>query len=164
MNHILLPVLLGSLVFLGLSSNGSQNEGSTDSSILEVLQEEALDTIKLDRAIHFTTPEATDVIARAGMYRIKVAEPSAMKLIELKMQTTAVVDALDISHQTDIAAPIALYVKDDRDFPHVVLLLPGGKGFEAVGSFDGIRSRQIPFQLNASQIQRALEDKRKKIR
>jgi hypothetical protein len=143
MTYITLPVLMASLIFLGLSSNGSRNVGSSESSILEVLQEEALDTIKFDRAIHFTTPEATDVIAKAGTYKIAVAEPSAVKLIEVKEQTTTVVDALNISHQNDIGTPIALYVKDDGEFPHVVLLLPGGKGFEAVGSFDGIRSRHL---------------------
>ena len=47
------------------------------------------------------------------VHKIAAAEPSAMKLIELKEQTTAVVDALNISHQNDIGTPIALYVKDD---------------------------------------------------
>jgi len=143
-------------------SNASRKGGSADSSMLEVLQEEALDTITLDRAIHFTTPQATDVVAQAGIYRIKFAEPSTMKFMGLKNKITAVVDALKISHQTDITEPIALYVKDDEKFPHVVLLLPGGTGFEAVGSYDGIRSRDLRPQVTASQIQRALEDKRQK--
>ena len=129
--------------------------------MLEVLQAEALDTITLDRAIHFITPQATDVVAQAGPYRLKESEPSAMKFIGLKTNTTAVVDALHVSHQADIAEPVALYIKDDQQFPHVVLLLPGGKGFEAVGSYDAIRSRDLRTQLTTEQIQRAVEEKRK---
>jgi hypothetical protein len=157
----LLLFLLILTVLLGLSST-SGKEVLADSSMLEVLQAEALDTITLDRAIHFTTSQATDVVAQAGLYRLKVAEPSGMKFIGLKTKTTAVVDALHISHQTDITEPVALYLKDDQQFPHVVLLLPGGIGLEALGSYDAIRSRDLRPPFTVSQIQRALEEKRKK--
>ena len=80
----------------------------------------------------------------------------------MKNKTTAVVDALNINHQMEISEPVALYVKDDQQYPHVVLLLPGGKGFEAVGSYDAIRSRDLRPQVTATQIQRALEEKRNK--
>jgi hypothetical protein len=161
MTHDLLFCLVISTVLLGLSST-SEKEVLADSSMLEVLQAEALDTITLDRAVHFTTPQATDVVAQAGLYRLKVAAPSAMKFIGLKTKTTAVVDALPISHQTDITEPVALYLKDDQEFPHVVLLLPGGIGFEALGSYDAVRSRDLGSQLTGGQIQHALKDKAKK--
>ena len=62
-------------------------------------------------------------------------------------------------HKTDIAEPIALYVKDDEKFPHVVLLLPGGRGLEAVGSYDGSRARGLRIlPLTLIQIQKALEE------
>jgi hypothetical protein len=161
MNHNLFLVLLVWVLLLEPSSKGGK-EVLADSSMLEVLQAEALDTITLDRPIHFTTPQATDVVAQAGLYRLKVAEPSAMKFIGLKTKTTAVVDALHISHQTDITEPVALYLKDEQQFPHVVLLLPGGLGLEALGSYDAIRSRALRPPFTVSQIQRALEEKRKK--
>jgi len=47
-----------------------------------------------------------------------------MKLAAVKGSTAMAVDALSITHDTDIAEPIALYVRDDEKFPHVVLLLP----------------------------------------
>jgi hypothetical protein len=160
MTHNLALCLLISIV-LGLSST-SGKEVLADSSMLEVLQAEELDTITLDRAVHFTTPQATDVVAQAGLYRLKVAAPSAMKFIGLKTKTTAVVDALHINHQADITEPVALYLKDDQQFPHVVLLLPGGVGFEALGSYDAIRSRDLGSRLTDGQIQDALKDKTKK--
>ena len=68
-----------------------------------------------------------------------------------------VVDALNTTHKTDIAEPIALYLKDDEQFPHVVLLLPDGRGLETVGFYDGSRARGLRvFQLSTIQIQKAL--------
>ena len=161
MNHNLSLVLLVWILLLEPSSEGG-NEVFADSPMLEVLQAEALDTITLDRAVHFTTPQATGVVEEAGVYRLRVSEPSAIKFMGLKNKTTAVVDALNINHQIEISKPVALYVKDDQQYPHLVLLLPGGKGFEAVGSYDAIRSRDLRPQVTASQIQRALKEKRNK--
>jgi hypothetical protein len=136
----------------------------TDMGVLELLREEVLDTVLLDRPVHFTTPEATDTVAQAGPYRVQAGESSQMKLVPLKHSTATVIDALNISHDTDIAEPIALYVTDDEKFPHVVLLLPGGKGLEAVGSYDGSRARGLRvLQLTPIRIQKALGEKVKKI-
>jgi hypothetical protein len=45
----------------------------------------------------------------------------------------------------------------------VVLLLPGGRGLEAVGSYDGSRARGLRgFQLTTIQIQKALQQKMEK--
>ena len=138
-------------------------ESPADTAVLELLRAEVLDTVSLDRPVHFTTPQATDTVAQAGTYRVEVGEPSQMKLVALKHSTAMVVDALTITHETAIAEPIALYVKDDEKFPHVVLLLPGGQGLEAVGSYDGSRARESRIlQLTPIQIQNALEHKLRK--
>ena len=79
MNHNLSLVLLVWILLLEPSSEGG-NEVLADSPMLEVLQAEALDTITLDRAVHFTTPQATDVVEEAGVYRLRVSEPSARNL------------------------------------------------------------------------------------
>jgi hypothetical protein len=63
--------------------------------------------------------------------------------VALKTGTAMLVDALSITHETDIAEPVALYVRDDEQFPHVVLLLPAGQGLEAAGSYDGSRARGL---------------------
>jgi hypothetical protein len=137
-----------------------------DTAVLELLRAEVLDTVSLDRPVHFTTPQATDTVAQAGTYRVQGGAPSQMTLVPLKTGTATLVDALSITHETDIAEPIALYVRDDEKFPHVVLLLPGGQGLEAVGSYDGSRARGLRvFQLTTIQIQKALREKlQKKVR
>ena len=42
----------------------------TDMGVLELLRAEVLDTVLLDRPVHFTTPQATDTVAQAGTYRV----------------------------------------------------------------------------------------------
>ena len=135
-------------------------ESPADTAVFELLRAEVLDTVSLDRPVHFTTPQATDTVAEAGTYRVEAGESSQMKLVAVKHSKAMVVDALNITHENDIAEPIALYVKDDEKFPHVVLLLPGGQGLEAVGSYDGSRTRGLGvLQLTPTQIQEALQKK-----
>lgn len=138
-------------------------KSSADTELLELLQAEVLDTILLDRPVHFTTPQATDIVAQAGTYRVRAGAPAQMKLVAAKTGTVTLVDALSITHETNIAEPIALFVRDDEKFPHVVLLLPGGQGLEAVGSYDGSRTRGLRvLQLTLVQIQEALRKKMEK--
>jgi hypothetical protein len=118
-----------------------QEVQSTPSTELELLRAEILDTVSITNPIHFITPDVVDVVANPETYRIEPAESDRLKLVSQKGTRALVVDALVISHTYDITTPIALYVQDDEKFPHVVLLLPGGKGLEAVGSYDAIRTR-----------------------
>jgi hypothetical protein len=59
------------------------SESSTSMPMLEVLQEEELDTVTLDRAVHFTTPQATDIVAPPGAYRIAAGEAVRLSLFAL---------------------------------------------------------------------------------
>lgn len=130
------------------------------SSVMELLNEEVLDTVLLARPVHFTTPDVTDTVASPETYQVLAAGQNRLKLVAVKGKRTIIVDALNINHTEDIATPIALYVRDDEKFPHVVLLLPGGKGLEVVGSYDAIRARGIrAIQLTPIQIQSALKKK-----
>ena len=108
---------------------------------LGLLQAEELDTVSLDQSVHFLTPDLTDTVASPDTYHVASTGHTRMKLLARKTKRTLIIDAPNTSHTEDIATPIALYVRDDEKFPHVVLLLPGGNGLEAVGSYDLIRSR-----------------------
>jgi hypothetical protein len=142
-----------------LPDGGSDQHGSA----LELLRAEVLDTVSLDQHVHFVTPEVTEIVATPGTYRLVASEPNRLKLIPPSGQRTMIVDALVTSHTEDIATPIALFIRDDEKFPHVVLLLPGGKGLEAVGSYDASRTRGLrSFQLSPVHIQNALKKKLQK--
>ena len=153
-------LLSASFATPGLAEPPGPVESPADLAVIELLRAEVLDTVLLDRPVHFTTPQATDTVAQAGTYRVEAGAPSQMKLVAVKGSTAMAVDALSITHDTDIAEPIALYVRDDEKFPHVVLLLPGGQGLEAVGSYDGSRARGLRILLlTRDQIQEALGEK-----
>lgn len=142
------------------SQDPSQTEIHRASTALELLQAEVLDTVTLERAVHFMTPDLTDTVAGPDTYRVHAAGDDRLKLVALKGTRNLIVEELSTNHSEEIATPIALYVQDDEKFPHVVLLLPGGKGLEAVGSYDVIRSRGVrTFQLTPTQIQKALKKK-----
>lgn len=132
---------LASLLLLAVTAVPASAEVTkpTDMPVIELPQEEVLDTIALDRPVHFITPQASNTIAEAGPYRVQPGESSGMKLIALPNRAPMLVDALSITHETGIAESVALYVRVDEQFPHVLLLLPDGRGLEAVGSYDGTR-------------------------
>ena len=156
-------LLSASFATPGLAEPPGPVESPADLAVLELLRAEVLDTVSLDRPVHFTTPQATDTVAQAGTYRVEAGAPSQMTLVAVKGRTAMAVDALSITHDTDIAEPIALYVRDDEKFPHVVLLLPGGRGLEAVGSYDGSRARGLRILLlTRNQIRQELKHKLRK--
>ncbi|HEX3203366.1 MAG TPA: hypothetical protein VHQ67_01360 [Nitrospiraceae bacterium] len=127
---------------------------------LDLLKEETVETIVLNRPVHFTAPDATDIVADPDIYRVVAGDPHRLKLMPSKGKPALTVEALTTTHEERIASPMALYVQDDEKFPHVVLLLPGGQGLEALGSYDAARARGIrSFQLTPIQIQKALKEK-----
>jgi len=130
---------------------------------LDLLKEESVDTIVLDRPVHFSTPDAADTVADADTYRVVAGKFHELKLMPSKGKPALIIDALTTSHEESISSPVALYVRDDEKFPHVVLLLPGGDGLEALGSYDAARARGIrSFQLTPIQIRKALKEKESK--
>jgi hypothetical protein len=127
---------------------------------LDLLREETVDTVIFDRPVHFSTLDATDTVADPDTYRVVAGKPHGLKLVPSKGKPPLFIDALTTSHQESISSPVALYVRYDDKYPHVVLLLPGGEGLEALGSYDAARARGIrSFQLTPIQIKRALKEK-----
>jgi len=145
---------------LASAQTGSEETMPPPAAFMELLQAEKLDTVTLDQVLHFTTPEATDIIAEPGTYRIVASAPSRLKLIALKGNKEVEVVALRTNHSERIPEPIALYVRDDEKVPYVVLLIPDGNALEATGSYDAIRPRGLASsQLTPLQIQNALKKK-----
>jgi len=130
---------------------------------LELLDEEVLDTIKIEESVHFTTPQAGDILVLAGTYRVTAAAEDRIRLIPRKVSAPLEIASLNSNHTEELSEPVALYVRDDEKFPHVLLLLPDGRTLEAVGSYDIVRSRGFEevLRLTAIQIQKALSKKRR---
>jgi hypothetical protein len=147
-------------VTVSFAEEHQHGEHEPSRSVLDYLREEVVDTVSLQRPVHFTTPETIDTVVPPGTYQVVAAGDTRLKLIASKTKHTVLVDALNTNHTEDLVAPIALYIQDDEKFPHIVLLLPEGKGLEAVGSYDASRTRAVrSFQLTPIQIRTALKQK-----
>lgn len=127
-------------------------------SKLELLQAQVLDTVSFARPVHFVTPDVTETVASPGTYYVLSAGQHRLKLVGLKGEPTLVVDALGTTHTEDIGTPIALNVQDEAHAPRVALLLPGGAGLEAFGSYDMTRERGLRT-LTPAQLHQALTRK-----
>ena len=68
------------------------------------------------------------------------------------------IQALPATHEESLESPVAVLVPGDEDTLHLVLLVPGGQGWEAIGSYSEVRTRGMsPRRLPRAQLQSALQ-------
>jgi hypothetical protein len=110
-------------------------------------------TVSLDQTVYFMTPDQGDAIATPGLYRVDVSEPSRLRLDPGEGKNALVIQAQEINHKEELSAPVALSILGGENVHHLALLLPGGKGLDAVGSYSLVRPRGSPPQLIQLQVQ-----------
>jgi hypothetical protein len=136
------------------------------SDLFDLFTAEDLATITIDQTMYFSMPDGSDVVAAPGIYRILLDEERGLKFIPIKsdkVKEALLVQAVKTSHRDNIPAPVAVYLPDEENIPHIVLLLPGGTGLEAVGSFSEVRTRgTAPPLLSLEQVHNAVLEKLKK--
>ena len=120
----------------------------------------ATDSITLEKPVHFSAPDGTDIVAASGAYTIEATEDRALRLIpseSVSGTTPLIVAAMALPHEQPIESRVALSVPNGEDEHHVVLLLPDGKGLDAGGTYSGLRSRGGSIApLSIVQLQAAL--------
>ena len=99
--------------------------------------------ISLDKPVHFSGPDGSDVLAPAGTYHVHQAEDTTLRLVEAGggQRKALEIQALPTQHEESFAAPLALSVRHTEDEHHVLLLMQEGKALDAVGSYSGARTR-----------------------
>ena len=126
------------------------------------------DSITLDKPVHFSAPDGTDIIAASGAYRIDAPDDTTLRLIPSEAvsgTTPLIVAAMALPHELPIESRVALSVPNGEDEHHVVLLLPDGKGLDAGGTYSAVRPRGWnPTPLLLELIEKALTQKEKPIR
>ncbi len=88
---------------------------------------------------------------------------SSLRLLPSGDRPPVEIQASAITHEEPLASPVALPVLEEGqdDQVHLVLLLPGGGGLDAIGSYSGTRSRAaIGTSLNRMQVQSAASQMR----
>jgi hypothetical protein len=99
-------------------------------------------TITLEKSVHFTTPDGSDVVVEPGTYTIEAAE-EWLRLISGERRDALLLEAIKTQHDENLKVANALSQSSAADEHRITLLLPGGKGLEAIGSVSGVRSRAV---------------------
>ena len=114
--------------------------------------------IVIDRALHFTALDGGDFQVPAGNYLVQQAGQERLRLVPGESQPPIEIQATAIAHEESVDAPLAIVVVEEEqdDQVHLILLLPGGAGVDAIGSYSGVRSRGgLGSALNRAQVQSA---------
>lgn len=104
------------------------------------------DTVEFPSSLYFLTPGGEAVTIGPGTYQVVPAE-SWLKLIPdgKGPELAVLVEATLGTHEESVPNSVLRLERDqkDEDMFHLAMLLPDGKGFEAVGTVSGIRPRGI---------------------
>ena len=111
-------------------------------------------TVTLERPVHFTNAEGSDVVLNAGEYAIEPTEEwLRVTPVEGQARDSLLLEATTGDHEESLTAPLALSAKSEQpDTHHVALLLPDGKRLEAIGSYSGVRSKGTPSLLSIQRL------------
>jgi len=101
--------------------------------------------VEIDKEVHFLDSSGEDVVVSPGAYEIQ-AEKEGLRFIaeEGTGSESVVIDAQSTTHKEPVTSPTAVGITDEEDEQIVMLLLPGGTGWEARGSQSGVVSRAVP--------------------
>ncbi|MDP2381432.1 MAG: PAN domain-containing protein [Nitrospirota bacterium] len=100
-------------------------------------------TIELIKPVHFSSADGAGLLAPAGQYVVDATAQSQVRLMPEQGTSPFVLTAALQAHDIDIATPVAVTFSEREDEPHVLLLLPDGRALDAIGSFNGVRSREV---------------------
>lgn len=116
----------------------------------------SLATVTLDRSVHFTAPDGSDVEVQAGIYQIEPAAERRLRLTPVGGEAALLLQAQPTTHIETLDSPLALTVATDEDTRHLVLLLPDNTALDVPGSLSGVRPRaDLAQPLKAVQLHEA---------
>jgi hypothetical protein len=107
-------------------------------------------TVSLEDTTYFTAPDGNEVIAPAGSYRVEPADEFGLRLLPTAGKKALLIQAQGLTHEEHLDHPLALTIPQDGQVTHLVLLLTGGKGLDAVGSSSRVRGRGLLSQFVTS--------------
>jgi hypothetical protein len=150
MTRPLRPIAISILGLLLSACSGASPGLPANSDAPVVRDGPNLPTIVLDQRLHFLTVDGSDVVAEPGTYRVEQAGETQLRLVPTEGKEPLLIQAVRTTHEEALSAPMAVAILGEDELPdilHVVLVFPGGKGLDAVGSVSGVRSRALPKPL-----------------
>ena len=117
--------------------------------------------ILLDKPVHVLGVDDQDVRLPEGTYLLEEAIEDSLRVVAIPEMEATIIQAAAISHEEAVEHPTALSTQEGDDAHHLILLMPDGKGYEAVGSYSGLQTRGIgDRRLPPKTIRKRLSDTR----
>lgn len=104
--------------------------------------------LTVDKTVHFLMADGSDGVVGPGVFLVEDAG-EWLRLISGERRDALLLEAIPIHHEENLNDPKALLQLGETHEPHIVLLLPGGRGLEAIGSISGVRSRAVKRPLTS---------------
>jgi len=110
--------------------------------------------VRFDKAVHFPAPDGTDQAVGPGVYTVMPWEEHRLVLFPSTGDPSILIQAQPTEHQEPVTESVALAVpeEDNSDAVHLVLIAPESKGWDAPGTYSGMRTRGEPAPVSASRI------------
>ena len=141
MRHPRLMLLLMNILIIGLLTHGTSVQAS--------VPEDPTNIITLEKTVEFEDTQGGEVLVAPGTYTV-AAGKETLELTLSDSSTAITIEADENSHQADIPTPTAASIPGQEGplaNTHVVILfLPDGNAFQAIGTYPGIQSRGIPAE------------------
>jgi hypothetical protein len=99
-------------------------------------------SIMIDQPIHFWGVDGSDALIAPGTYTVEAAD-TWLRLVPGERRDAILLDAEVVMHQEAIVEPVASLTSVDNDTQEIALLLPGGTGLKALGTYSGVLSRGV---------------------
>ena len=106
-------------------------------------------TMSLTQAVHFTDAKGQDVVVGPGSYWVEAEGTNQIRLLPAETGEAVVIDAVSFTHQQPVESPVPVTVSDPQqpDVLHLALVFPGGTGLDAIGTYSGVKPRQVMDQM-----------------
>ena len=137
-----------SIVFLGVTLSSCTSISSNDSGNTQEPKPIGFKKVVVfDRAVHFLAPDGQDIVIEPGGYSVKSAQDDLhLQLADDETAKVMIVQAEPITHEQLVDGPEPLVIKAEDGQQVMMVLMPGGKGLQAIGSDVGIQSRGMTLK------------------
>jgi len=108
-------------------------------------------TVQINQALEFSDAEGHPIVMRPGTYRVNPTPSNQLQFFSAETEEPILVRAMKFHHAEPLSAPSTLLIQDEvaTGRLHVLLLFPGGQGWDAEGRREKIQARGIG-DLNTS--------------
>ena len=136
----LLSMMFLGVAFSGCTSTPLSNSGNEqDARPIEFKK-----IVGLDQEVHFLTTDGRDTLIQAGGYLVKAVQDGLqLQSADDEASEAVIVQAAPITHEHLVDGPEPLAIKAEDGQQVIIVLMPKGKGFQAIGSNVVVQSRGL---------------------